>query len=910
MTIQWVYHTDDPLPADIGEPRELLGGKGASLHEMTSAGLPVPPAFVITTEACEYFFAHDETWPPGLEDQVRGNLERLERDMGRVFGKGAQPLLVSVRSGAARSMPGMMDTLLNVGLHPGLADDVEDTAQFWDLYAQFVVMYAKTVADMPPGAFDQVHGKREEVTGRETVTAMIEHFQKTSGQSFPTTPWELLTACIAHVFRSWNNDRALRYRQRHDIRGLRGTAVNVQVMFPSRVSGIVFTRDPTDLSEHLVIEASYGLGEAVVSGDVTPDRFVVDRETLSLKQANMGNKPHAVGALGDRDPFDPHAFCLEPAQLRELCMLSLRVEEHFGKPMDIEFGLAGGRFGLLQCRAIRGLDVLADVEVGRREEIDRLKALAKDKAKVWVTHNLGETLRAPTPLTWDIMRHFMSGSGGFGRMYEDFGYLPSEDVKRDGFLELICGRIYADPDRLAKLFWAGMPMRYDLEKVVNDPSTMDSAPAQFEADEVEPEFLLQAPRIVGSMIKTSRAMKEARRNAHDRFENEALPPFLEYVEEKRAQDLTTLPTRDVIAELHGRRRRVLDEFGPESLKPGFIGGMALARLTRMIHQFAEGDEGDQVVNMMTTALEGDVTFEQDKLLYDVARGNATMDEFLERFGHRSLGEMELMNPRYREDTGYLERVVDQLAQGDRDPETMHRENVERRDAVIRELPDTLTRWGAGSFTEDVQALVEEVRRLLPYRERGKYYLMMGYELIRLAILELSRRWDVGNDVFFLQLSELEAFDADPDAFEQTIAGRRVRWQSAQKLDLPDVIQSSQLERIGLPPETVTDSPGHWQGDAIASGTATGTARLVFDPAQAGDLGSGYILVCPSTDPGWTPLFINAAGLVVEKGGVLSHGAIVARDFGIPAVVCPNATKLIEDGADIRVDGNTGTVGLA
>ncbi|MFW5870231.1 MAG: PEP/pyruvate-binding domain-containing protein, partial [Candidatus Sumerlaeota bacterium] len=179
MSKQWVYYTRDSLPQGIEDPKSILGGKGASLQAMSAAGLPVPPAFVISTEACEYFFEHDETWPEGLQEQIDANLERLESDMERTYGEGDQPLLVSVRSGAARSMPGMMDTLLNVGLHPALADRVGDTPEFWDLFGQFVVMYAKTVADFTPEDFKDLQSDK---MSRDNLEAMIARFESKTGE--------------------------------------------------------------------------------------------------------------------------------------------------------------------------------------------------------------------------------------------------------------------------------------------------------------------------------------------------------------------------------------------------------------------------------------------------------------------------------------------------------------------------------------------------------------------------------------------------------------------------------------------------------------------------------------------------------------------------------------------------------
>jgi pyruvate, orthophosphate dikinase len=143
--MRWVYYFSDPLPAEEGEAKAVLGGKGASLAEMTRAGLQVPPGFTIRTDACQRYFELGRRWPDGLEEEVRANLARLEADTGRTFGRGERPLLVSVRSGAAVSMPGMMDTLLNCGLHVGLADDLGRPPWFWDRYLQFIRMFARTV---------------------------------------------------------------------------------------------------------------------------------------------------------------------------------------------------------------------------------------------------------------------------------------------------------------------------------------------------------------------------------------------------------------------------------------------------------------------------------------------------------------------------------------------------------------------------------------------------------------------------------------------------------------------------------------------------------------------------------------------------------------------------------------------
>ena len=388
-TPRWVYAFDEPLPSDASDAGKLLGGKGASLAAMTRAGLRVPPGFTITTEACRYFYEHDGIWPDGLDAQITEHLTRLETLTGRRFGSGREPLFVSVRSGAASSMPGMMDTILNCGIHPGLAAEVGDTPQFWRVCAQFIEAFTKTVCGVAP------HAAEPSAAG---VRKLMDDFAAHAGRPFPATPRAQLAECINAVFSSWTSARAIAYRKRHDLRGLAGTAVNIQVMFPSRVSGIVFTQDPNNLAaQQLVIESSYGLGEAVVSGDVTPDRFLVKRDDFTAIQTFCGSKAGAVAALGDAAAHDAAALTLSPAQIGELCALSLAVEQHFGQPMDIEWGWADGQFALLQSRGIRGLDLAQDAEVAREETVLRLRQLAGNARRVWVTHNLRETLRAPTP---------------------------------------------------------------------------------------------------------------------------------------------------------------------------------------------------------------------------------------------------------------------------------------------------------------------------------------------------------------------------------------------------------------------------------------------------------------------------------------------------------------------------------
>jgi len=893
-----------------GHGKDVLGGKGASLAAMSGAGLPVPPGFTISVACCREFLEAGGEWPAGLEEEVRAALARLERATGRTYGRGAEPLLVSVRSGAAVSMPGMMDTILNCGLHPALAGELPDDAGFWGTYGQLITFFGKTVAGIGEPAFEEAAAEFPDgLPDRERLVADACRavYEREAGRPFPTDPWRALVECIEAVFRSWNTERAIVYRKHNDIRGLFGTAVNVQSMFPSRKSGIGFTVNPTaPEANEIVIESAYGLGEAVVSGDVTPDRFVLDRETLEVKQSIIGEKRAVVAALGATEPLDPKASSLSADEILELGRIALRVEDYFGFPVDFEWGWADGSFALLQSRAVRGLDIARDVEVGRREEIERLRALAGGARKVWVMHNLSETLESPTPLTWDIVgRSWMRGNGGFGRLYQDLGYQPSARVRSEGFLDLVAGRIYADVERTAQLFWESMPFEYDLEAVSKDAGLLETAPTKFNAERADGRFFVRLPRALWTMIRAARTMKRMRARTVEDFEA-VLPPYFAYVHEKRAQDLTGLSTAEVLAELDARCERVLGEFGKESLKPGFFGGLARGALEASLEQLMGEELGRDLGRILTSGLEGDTTMEQNIALWRTAQGEMDLHDFLDGYGHRAVSEMELAEPRWREDTSYLEQMIGVYkSSATRSPEERHAENVERRAEAERKLPETLAEWGGASQREEFIDLMQEAQKLLPYREIGKHYLMMGYETVRLAIMELSRRWDLGRDVFYLHREELDRCEAEREALTEKIVARKRRWQSAKRLDHASIIDSNDLDKLGLPQEF--EAASELEADALASGVATGTARLVFNPKEAGELGTDAILVCPSTDPGWTALFAQIKGLVVERGGALSHGAITARDFGIPAVACPDATKRIEAGARVRVDGGRGRV---
>lgn len=322
------------------EDKDLLGGKGANLAEMTRLGIPVPPGFTITTDACRHVLAAGQV-PPGLWDEVEAHVAALEARMGRRLGDPADPLLVSVRSGARFSMPGMMETVLDIGLGreavAGLARRTGDSRFAWDSYRRLLQMFGKTVLHLPGELFEEALDEAKRIRGvsadvdldaddlRDLATTFEEIVAQGSGAPFPQDPQEQLRAAVLAVFGSWNSDRAALYRRREKIPGDLGTAVNVQAMVFGNLgagsgSGVAFTRDPAT-------------GARGAYGDYLPDAQGEDvvagvRNTLTLADLER----------------------LDPASHAELLRIMARLEAHYRDMCDIEFTVEQGRLWMLQTR--------------------------------------------------------------------------------------------------------------------------------------------------------------------------------------------------------------------------------------------------------------------------------------------------------------------------------------------------------------------------------------------------------------------------------------------------------------------------------------------------------------------------------------------------------------------------------
>jgi pyruvate,orthophosphate dikinase len=338
---KYVYFFGAGKAEGKGDGKQLLGGKGAGLAEMTRIGLPVPAGFTIAVDACEYYDAHGGQWPPGLEREVRQQLARLERACGKKLGDPEDPLLVSVRSGAARSMPGMMETILNLGLNDrsvaGLAQATGNPRFAWDAYRRFLQMYSTVVVGLSKEILEEkLHRLKQRAAVQfdhqvpaQRLQELCEEFKvlfrEQTGHEFPQNPWQQLVGAVNAVFRSWNAEKAVTYRRVEKITDLKGTAVNVQQMVFGNMgedsgTGVCFTRDPST-------------GENIFYGDML---FNAQGEDV---------------VAGIRTPIKLTELAAQrPEIYDQLCAMRAILEINYGEMQDLEFTFERGRLYMLQCR--------------------------------------------------------------------------------------------------------------------------------------------------------------------------------------------------------------------------------------------------------------------------------------------------------------------------------------------------------------------------------------------------------------------------------------------------------------------------------------------------------------------------------------------------------------------------------
>lgn len=847
-----------------------VGGKGANLAWMARAGLPVPPGFCVTTAAFARFLAGH----PDLEP-LWAALDAVRPDDV----DGARGVAADVRA-ALEALP----------LPPDVASAVRDAWLGLDGPAHaWAVRSSATAEDLPGASFAGQHDTHLAVRGEAEVLDAVRR-------------------CFASLF----TDRAVLYRARNGF-GHRtvALAVVVQRMVAPEVSGILFTADPvTGDRATASIDAGFGLGEALVGGLVDADLYRADKVTGALREARVGDKALAIRALpGGGTVTEPlpadvrTARALTEAQVSALAAIGRRIEDAAGSPQDIEWCYAEGELYVVQARPITSLFPLPD-------------PVPDDGLHLYFSFGHAQMMPdAMPPLARDAWVQLLP----FGR-----GSLtgrPEDRAPASRALVEIGARLYVDVTAALRVPPARRLVLAALTTVYPQiPEALAPHLARIGPDR-HPRPSLALVRLFGLVpVRLLAALLVAR---VDRFGAAADARVAEVLAEIARDPPGFRAVRDRIGTLFPSIVRIAPYLGAGIVAQRLLVGLgvppdALAPVLRALPH--------NVTTEMDLALAdlADLVRPHQALAASLARsGLAGADAagapafreafaaFVARYGMRGPGEIDLSRPRWRDDPQMLVNVV--LANVDRaGARQRHAEMAAEADAAIARIAAAAPfgrRWL-------VRRLLRVVRAGQGLREHPKFLLVHVLERAREAALAAGARLAASgalaraDDVWFLRLDELADADADADAARAGDLGVRVAERRAayarDAARSPPLAMTSDGEL--LRPAVRTDLPPDAIGGVGASaGVIEGVARVVRDPG-AEVLQAGEILVAPFTDPGWTPLFTHAAGVVTEIGGRMTHGSVIAREMGIPAVVgATGATTRIRTGDRIQVDGDNGWV---
>ncbi|MFD4439373.1 rifamycin-inactivating phosphotransferase [Nocardia sp. NPDC058519] len=846
----------------------IVGGKGANLGELSRInGVEVPDGFCVTTDA----FARTVAGVSSLDDRL-DELSRLEP---------GDRSAISVLSAELRH------TVEELVVPMEVADEILAAHARLGIDGAYAVRSSATAEDLPTASFA---GQQDTFLNVIGSAAILEQVRRCWGSLF--------------------TERAVTYRLRNgfDQKKIQ-MGVVVQRMVFARAAGILMTADPVTSDRTVVsIDAGFGLGEALVSGLVNADVYQVRGDhitgkTIATKKVAVESVPTGGTQVSEIARERRNEPVLSDAEVLRLAQLGRRVEAHFGSPQDIEWCADGDDFRIVQSRPITTLfpiPVAADgenhvyVSVGHQQMMtDAMKPLG---ISVWQL-----TSNAP-----------MRDAGG--RLFVDVTAMVSSPAKGAA---LAAGLGKSDPlmgDALRTVLDRGDFVRQVPEEDSGAPAApVGTAPAPIETD----------PAIVTELIAASETSLAAMKRDIGDLSGAALLDFIR---------------SDIQEEL----RRVL--FAPRGLQVIMAAMEATEWLNERLREWL-GEKN--AADALTQSIPGNVTSEMGLALLDVAdvirphpevvayleriedddflvgladypggdEARAVIEDFLDTYGMRCTGEIDITRPRWSESPATLVPTIlgniknfgpgagsRRFEEGLRDAEQKAQQILQR----LRALPD-----GEGKAVE-TERMIERVRIFSGYREYPKYGMVSRYFVYKQALLREAERLvrsgvlRESDDIFFLRFDELHEVVRTHRADQDLVDARKDAFRFYESLAAPRVLTSDGEALTGA--YRREDLPtGALPGLAVSGGTIEGRARVIADIAQA-DLESGDILVTAYTDPSWTPLFVGIAGLVTEVGGLMTHGAVIAREYGLPAVVgVEHATELIRDGQRIRVNGTDGFV---
>jgi pyruvate,water dikinase len=909
---------------DVSEITDV-GGKGANLATLVSAGFPVPSGFCVTTRAYQEFLESAGLGPQIVARLAETNVENLEqlRDCGAAI----RQLILE------HDIPDIIREAVLFEYWKAFAFETigENSGEYF-----VAVRSSATIEDLPESSFAGQYDSYLNIFGE--IELLI-----------------ALKRCWASLW----SERAIAYRHRKGIDHTKVLmAAVVQQMIMAEVSGVLCTTNPVNGNrQECVINANWGLGESVVSGMVTPDEFLIEKTSCRIKQQHIAEKTSMTvrDSQGTVNAFvsaeKQQQACLSEEQLQKLVTLGNKLEAHFHVPQDIEWALIGDNVFLLQSRPITALQLTSDISsqyslFNRHHSILWGHPLNRERLKssvtYWSNFNVRETMPYPlTPLSWsywnDVLVPMIMGHV-FG-ISEQSALYPYCHL-----MDLVNGHIY----------W-NMNMAYGLGgfgKILH--LIDDEAGRVFER--LYMNGALQTISFPGKLyLPLYKSLFRAALNCLQTLMH--LPQSLHpgYIARfwKKAcalerKSLHTLAEQELLELFQRTSRMLTDLIWPFGIAMT-IGGIASVIVQKLIRKWP-----DTSIETLIAGISGNKTTESALRVYELSQMPDTLkslfltlpvedlpealeateegreflerlDQFLEQFGHRSVKEFDIHQPRWQEEPSFLLQMIKNYLQLDAQDQTPleHVEHIaQERESMTETIRRRLSQgWFAKLFPWK-RWLFDMVLRLMqtywPSRENLKYYWLKLYPGLRRIFTEMGRRLLVCGylenveDVYFLQAAELEGLlqqtGQEKGAIRRLVGQRKKAWQEYQTIDTPFIIRSDGASVA----EEITEQPAVnvLSGTPAFRGKVTGRARVILDPTQGCSFNKGEILVAPITDPGWTPLFLTASALVMEAGGVISHGAVVAREYGIPAIVgVKDAVKRIHTGDEITVDADLGKVVL-
>lgn len=880
-----------------------VGGKAANLGRLTGAGYRVPPGFSVKADAFDLFLGSGgladslATVLAGLDfddlESVDGALAaarsrmeetpvpaRVEEDIRAAYRRlaGDGPTLVAVRSSvgtrdlAASSFPGQMDTYHNIA-------DEEDVLRLVRSCWASCFSYRATVSRHARG---------------------IDHFD---------------------VF----------------------VAPLVQVMVPSEVAGVLFSANPLNGREdQVVINACLGLGEGVVSGEVNADHYVIDRDTLSVLEEKIGDKrvmftldPEAGRGTvkADLAPERSGLACLSAGQIEELARAALSIEELYGCPQDIEWAYHDGALHVLQSRRITTLETTAAAAAGEWES--EFDTRVDPRFPYYTLSNISEVLCGVlTPLTisgLDALDYgFVNTNTQFGLMKD---IVPDSEYT---FLGIFYNRAHLNLS-VVKAITARLPgaSAQEFERMLPEDST--DFDEKFRLTPRSGLLLLTSmARINYRMLRVPREVVRMRAEVLARIERarrlhvEGMPygSYLEWMDESRDYRFKVITLHITVSQFavvfYDLLRKLTGRWLDDEQ------GTVASRLVTGLQNIESAQPSIEIWDLSRLVMESDalrVLFEATEPgeLLEALRSEGSEDAmeflrelsgFLDRFGYRSVFEAELMLPNWGDDPSYVFAMIQNYLRTDPSlsPREMSGKQEREREETCRRVRGELR--GPRRWAFDL--VLAGAHKFIAMREYTKASLVMGIAQIKREYHALSHRFACEgltaepSDLFFLTTDEVRAL-ARGEGGSLDVAGsvarRREEYERNRTVVLPEY---SRGRPRPLKPEELA-AGGDVEvlsGIAVSPGKVTGRARVITDPRSNARIEPGEILVAPVTDAAWTPLFVTAGAIVVDVGGPLSHGSIVAREYGIPGVLnVGTATRTIKTGQMVTVDGDAGKVYL-